>query len=951
MLHDVPDKRPFRSAALLRAVSWALASLLSAAPLAAQLPVARLNAVFPPGGKQGSQFDVTLTGTDLELVDQLRFSHPGITAVQKMQPPGPVDDGPQPVPNQFTVSIAGNVPPGLYEVRAVGKFGISNARAFSVGTLDEINEQEPNNTREQAQSVNVGQVVNGQINGATDTDCFRIAARKGQRILIDCWSERIDSRLDATLAVYDAAGREIESSRDVHGRDPVIDLIVPADGEYVIRLWDFIYGGSTDHFYRLSISEAPYIDFVLPAAGLPGTKAQFEIYGRNLPGGQPAGETADRKPLQKLTVTIDVPSGAATQQVQVGTLIDSRSADIDGFEYRLSSPAGVSNPVLIGFAAAPIVPEQEPNDPANPQKVSVPCEFTGQFQKPRDVDCITFDAAQGEVYVLEMVAQRQASAADPYFIIERVQTDAQGNVQFTGTQEFDDRTVNAGGTLFNTTSDDPAARFAVPATGTYRVVIRDLYNRGGVQYFYRLAIRPEQPDFRVVAVPRFPTNNNAQADRWSVLLRKGGAELIDLYVVRKDGFNGEIEVTAQGLPPGVACPPAYIGPGQNWAPLTLLAAENAAAWVGEIQLLARARIGDRDVTQSVRGGQTLWNNPQNQSAPARLTRNIALAVTDRENAPFTVILGEQKTWEVSRAGTLQIPVSVQRRDGFNGAVALNPVYGVPAGFQVPALNIPAGQNSGNLQVTLQPQTLPGAFNLALQASSQVSYKRNEDLAEQAKARQAAIDKKAAELDAASKKAADEAKAAADKAKAAADALAKDPQNKQLQDAKAAADAEAAQAKQRADEAAALAKAAADAKTAAAQQVTNLTNAARPQNVNVFFPTTAVTVKVAEAPIVLKPVAAATVKAGDKVEVTVQIERLFGYADPVDIELVPGNVGGVQAQRVTIPKDQTSGKLTLQSAANSPVGQHEVTLRATARLNNQNLQVSQPLPLKIEAAAQ
>jgi len=50
----------------------------------AQLPVARLLTVFPPGGKSGSQFEVGLTGADLDEANQLHFSHTGITAKQKM---------------------------------------------------------------------------------------------------------------------------------------------------------------------------------------------------------------------------------------------------------------------------------------------------------------------------------------------------------------------------------------------------------------------------------------------------------------------------------------------------------------------------------------------------------------------------------------------------------------------------------------------------------------------------------------------------------------------------------------------------------------------------------------------------------------------------------------------------------------------------------------------------
>src|SRR5205085_10038786 len=68
----------------LAAVFLALA-LFGAGPASAQqfdsnLPLPRLNTVFPSGAKAGTSVDVTFTGTDLDEPDHLVFSHPGIKA-------------------------------------------------------------------------------------------------------------------------------------------------------------------------------------------------------------------------------------------------------------------------------------------------------------------------------------------------------------------------------------------------------------------------------------------------------------------------------------------------------------------------------------------------------------------------------------------------------------------------------------------------------------------------------------------------------------------------------------------------------------------------------------------------------------------------------------------------------------------------------------------------------
>ncbi len=562
------------------------------ADLSAQLPVARLSSVFPAGGKQGTTFDVTLTGTDLELANKLLFTHPGITATPKTREPAAFEQGPQPVANTFTVKVDAAVPQGWYEARAVGKFGISDSRAFLVDDLPEGAEKEPNNTRDVATVVQAGSVVNGQINAATDVDYLKFSAKAGQRLSIDCWASRIDSRLEPVLAVVDAGGRELAGATNTVYRDAAIDFSAPADGDYYVRLYDAVYGGSPEFFYRLSISTKPHIEYVLPNAGLPGTTGTFTLYGRNLPGGADAGVILDGKPLQKLSVQIAIPGGAEAQKLSGGTLLEPSSASIDGFEYRLKSPAGASNPVMIGFASAPVVLEQEPNAPPQPQKIPVPCEFVGQSQARLDKDCIVFEAKANEVYWLEMISQRQGASLDPQFALERVTTDKDGKQTFAAiSQQVDDNPTMAqiGGPAFSTRCDDPSFRFAVPADGTYRVLIGDLYNRGNPRFVYRLAIRKEAPDFRLAAVAPFPINPQQQlANPWSLLLRRGGLEDLRVYAFRRDGFNENIEVSVEGLPPGVTCQSVTLGPGQNSAPLVLAAAENAAEWAGTIRIVGKA---------------------------------------------------------------------------------------------------------------------------------------------------------------------------------------------------------------------------------------------------------------------------------------------------------------------------------------------------------------------------
>ncbi len=336
------------------ALLLALALVCSLAPPAPcqtpSLPAARLFAIYPAGGKLGTTFDVTIAGTDLDDARQLHFADPGITGVPKMGEPALGQTGPQPIAGQFTVTIKPEVKPGIYEARAVGKYGISNPRAFVVGTQPELLEVEPNNSLKVATEVPLGTVVNGRSDAAADLDFFKFAAKAGQRVIVDCWAFRIDSRMDATLVLYDAAGTELTRNRDTNRRDALIDFAVPKDGEYYVELHDFLYAGSNEYFYRLSIGVGPYLDFVFPPSGLAGSQNAYTVYGRNLPGGQPAKDVAvDGKQLEMLTVNIPLPADKALDLVW-GSMVEPAESGIDAIEYRLSSPQGVSNPLLLSIA-------------------------------------------------------------------------------------------------------------------------------------------------------------------------------------------------------------------------------------------------------------------------------------------------------------------------------------------------------------------------------------------------------------------------------------------------------------------------------------------------------------------------------------------------------------------------------------------------------------------------
>lgn len=961
-----------------RCIVIGLGCICSNVPARAQapptLPNPRLNFPFPAGGQVGTTFDLKVTGDDLEDARELHFNHPGITAKLNIVKPGLGETAPQPAYGNFKVSVAAAVPPAVYEVRALGKCGLSNPRAFVVGSLPEITETEPNNIPKQANQVSVGTTINGTCETA-GLDYFKFSAKKGERVLIDCQAFRIDSRLDGTLTLYDATGRELERNHNTNRRDPFIDFTVPADGDYLVSLHDHMYGyyaAAGECYYRLTISTAPYLDFVFPPADMPGSKRQFTVYGRNLPGGKPApGVQLGGKQLEMLTTTIPLPSEKSRDLGREGGLyIESSESFVDGISYRLKDE---SNPLLVSYAGAPIVVESEPTTASRPALLQPPCEYVGQFYPRGRRGWVSFQAKKGDVYWIEVLSQRLGLPTDPRMLIQQVKRDDKGEEKIVDLYAVDDNLANSDrvhwsmldSVLYSMATHDPAQRFVAPEDGTYRVMVQDLARpsldvlhaaKGDPRRVYRLAIRRPAPDFRLVAVPRPPTNLPAETTvtgpMWSCALRPGGAELIEVFAERRDGFDAPIQVSADNLPPGVTAIPIVIAPGQTSATSVVKAADNARPGMSAVKVTGKARIGGADVVRNSRYGTMVWAIQLTGVTHhrSRLTDQLWVSVMESDPAPFRVAVDSRVRLETSLLGTVTLPVKVVRRGTFRGPIELF-VYDLPATVHGPMhaqpkyhkpVTVPADKDAIDFTITVPNYVPPGTYSFFLSGVGTVNWMRSPEKLKAAEGRLAAIEKFVAENDARSKAALAAQSAAA---KALADALAAKADAKNAVAAKVAADKKVSEADQKAKQDAAFL-------ATFRQELTKLRDQSKATDIKISAASDPVTMTIASAPFEFRLASTkVSLKPGAKVEVPLSIRRLYGFAGPVQAQFLGVfSIAGINAPPVTLSAAQTDGRLVIEAFSNVAPGNYATSVQATATFNGQNLSVKQDITLTIEPAA-
>lgn len=693
-------------------------ALLLPAAARAQLPSAELYALNPPVILAGETTEVTVAGLNLEDLSALAFSEPLLQA--------------EPVAGakKFRVTAPPETPPGPVEVRADGSFGRSTSRFLTVvapGTVLLADAGSAHHDPATAPALPLDAVARGTTD-ANQIDRWKITLSKGQRILVHCQAERIDSRADASLVLTDAQGKVLETNHNAIGRDPLLDFTAPADGDYLVGVHDFLYNGGAEYFYLLTASTRPWIDAVFPPAGQEGQAIEATLLGRNLPGGSPGeGLTIEGKPLETLALRIPV---AAAEGPRPDFAPPAR-AMLPTFGFRHEG----SNEVRLGIAKDPVVAES--NDAELPP-LAVPCEVAARFDHDGDTDTFRFSGKAGTAYWVEVVGDRLEGKVDPYLVVEKITKAADGSETFATVRDGDDTASPAGSRLQAGSRD---AALAIPAGDAtdYRVTVINQFATGGPDHLYRLAIREARPDFELVAVLERSHYERNEAFPAVPLLRKGGTEPVRVFVKRSDGFDGLVTLEATGLPAGVTCPPVTAGPKEDSIRLVFHAAPEAAGWNGEIQIVGKAKLGESEIVREARAAafvQGVADATTGRLRP-RLNVGLPLSVSATELAPVSLEVAEGGRFSVEMGGKLEIPVKITARNGVKGALAFT-ADGLRGLRQSPALSLDEKTNEGKLTLTFAPQNnvfVPeeGTWTFVIKAVGTTSYRRLPEAAEAAAA--------------------------------------------------------------------------------------------------------------------------------------------------------------------------------------------------------------------------
>ncbi|HEY5313514.1 MAG TPA: serine protease [Pirellulales bacterium] len=569
----------------------------------------------------------------------------------------------KPDPNRYLVKIAADCPAGVYEARVMTRLGLSSSRVFSVSALPEVTRAKPNTSLASAMELKVNSLANAVITAkAVDHYCF--AGRNGQRVIVDCAARGIDSKLDAVVIIADAAGQDLLVER----RGGVLDFTVPADGKYVIKVHELTFKGGSAYFYRLAVRELPA---GAPLARLPSTR---QVCSFSWP-----------------------PTGLPEQ---------SRTAEI------------------------------EPNnDSARAQKISLPCDISGSFFPAADVDLFQFAAKKGDVWWVEVASQRLGRPTDPAILVQQV-AGSGGAEKLTDVAELSDipspvKLSSNGyaydGPPYDAGSSDILGKLAIPQDGVYRLQLSDLFGgtRNDPRNVYRLVIRKAAPDFALVAWALHMELRNGDRNALSkpIALRGGATMALEVVAVRRDGFNGEIELLMDDLPPGVTARGLKIPAGKSRGIMLVTADQKAPRSLAAARFSGRAQIDGATVTRPCRLASMAWpiTDAWGEVPCPRLLADVPVSVSGFELAPLTIAAKGSAVWEATVGQTLTIPLTQTRRSEFSGATLKLKTFG--EGFErAPSFDVSLNADSSQAVLDLAKlKTPPGEYVISFCGGAVAKY--------------------------------------------------------------------------------------------------------------------------------------------------------------------------------------------------------------------------------------
>jgi hypothetical protein len=656
-------------------------------------PTPQLRALNQHVAQAGTTVPIQIVAVDQgEEAHRLLFSHPEIVARLLTEPASSAEQIASPKYGHFEVAVSPRVAPGIYEVAAVGRNGVSNPRSFVVSSKP-VSIPDPAAVESSAGfPLPMGRLIWDRCRDQ-QKQRYHFSLTQPQSLAIRVESQSLDSNAIPVVILRDELGRELARSRAVK-RQPAEILYPLADvGKYLIEVHDFLHQGGPDYYFTLDLSLGD-------PATVPVATSATET---------PAATEAAALPPSSLVSALRLPV-AVRQRFWRDPAIVPVVGDRATLDGGLDFSQVVSLPTTETVHTLPVV-------------------VSGQFGAPTEPARIDFQGGAGQSIWCEVVSGGAGQLTDPQLLLYRVRRDDAGMETLQLITHQDD-SPGVGTGPVNIASPDPSFLVAIPEDGRYCVLVMDHVTspRPAESRQFIVSIGAPQPDFQLIAHPLFHNNDPAQARPGGSQVERGGTVAWHVHVLRRQGFAGAIELTAAGLPEGLSAAPVVVHPAVNQATIVVQAEKNAYEWCDAVRIVGRS-LSEPNLRR------VAWPAAiQQPSSPRRNFVQWSLIAEQRLRVASEQEAALGMSWAVN---TVPITPAVQgtavlnleRRAGGSGQCIVRPIQ-LPPGWAVGEVTVPPDQSQANLTIQIPAETPAGRYSISFHNETKIQWKPSAEAAAQ-----------------------------------------------------------------------------------------------------------------------------------------------------------------------------------------------------------------------------
>jgi len=648
---------------------------------------------------------------------------------------------------------------GAREFRVLAPGGVSNPIDVNVGLLPEVGEKEPNNSIEQAQPITLPASISGTISAMAQVDYFKFKAGKGQELIFDVLAFRRGSPLDSTLAVLSSTGTELIRNEDANGFDSLIMFTAPADGDYLLQIRDFRFQGGGGYKYRINAGALPFLESIFPFGGQRGKQVEVALTGRNLEGTtKMVFGIAANAPIGRQEIRANTPRGLSNpvgfdvqdfpdfienepndsvdkaNSVTVPVVINGRIGvlkDVDRFKFKAPADQKIICEVTSRRFGSPLdallILEDGKGGVLQQNDDAAGADARIEFDAKKDTEYVVavrdLTDGGGEKFVYRL-AIRPPSTAEARFSVRftpeaaRIHRDGIARIRCEVTRSGFDAPVRlrfedlppgvygeplvitgapgSGLMLLSATTAAPLGTFPLKISGT-AVIGGKPVTRMGEGLLGEKVVR--KSFLTVLETAPFTVDPVTL----SATIEQNKSSSIEVMVQRREGFTGEIKLSAEGYSTGKDVITKSLDVGE----VTLKANETT----GKIKLTARqeSEIGTRTIIirgESSMGGQGVVQ--YSHEIPVTITQIPFILSSTLPKLSVTALPQTSESAAREAATSLKL----ERRDGFTNELELK-IDGMPPGITATLDKIGANSSETTLKIVATEKAPVGTNSITV----------------------------------------------------------------------------------------------------------------------------------------------------------------------------------------------------------------------------------------------